>query len=93
MNTPPRHSAALTLLILVSLIFAGCATTGGTSEEIEPVVIDAEPAPPAEETVPIADEGSKQQEGEVPLGVAKSEQLEKAPREVVVQGSRNHGQG
>src|SRR3984957_8707883 len=89
MNTPPRHSPALTLLILVSLIFAGCATTRGTSEEIEPTVIDAEPAPPAEEPVPVADEGSKQQEGEVPLGVAKSEQLEKTPREVVVQGTRN----
>jgi hypothetical protein len=92
MNTPPRHSAALTLLILVSLIFAGCATTGGTSEEIEPTVIDAEHAPPAEETAPIADEGSKQQEGEVPLAVAKSEQLEKAPKEVVVQGSRNRNE-
>ncbi|MDB6010099.1 MAG: hypothetical protein JWL65_2349 [Gammaproteobacteria bacterium] len=92
MNTPPRHSAALTLLILASLIFAGCATTRGASEEIEPTVIDAEPAPPAEETVPIADEGSKQQEGEVPLGVAKSEQLEKAPKEVVVQGSRNRNE-
>jgi hypothetical protein len=92
MNTPPRHSAALTLLILASLIFAGCATTGGTSEEIEPTVIDAEHAPPAEETAPIADEGSKQQEGEVPLAVAKSEQLEKAPKEVVVQGSRNRNE-
>jgi hypothetical protein len=93
MKTPPRRSAALTLLILVSLIFAGCATTGGTSGEIEPPVIDAELAPPpAQETVPIADEGSKQQEGEVPLAVAKSEQVEVAPKEVVVQGSRNRNE-
>jgi hypothetical protein len=92
MNTPPRRPAALTLLILVSLIFGGCATTGGTSEEIEPTVIDAEHAPPAAETAPIADEGSKQQEGEVPLAVAKSEQLEKSPKEIVVQGSRNRNE-
>ncbi len=92
MNTLPRNPAALTLLILVSLVFAGCATTGGTPEEIEPTVIDADHAPPAQETAPIADEGSKQQEGEVPLAVAKSEQLEKAPREVVVQGSRNRNE-
>jgi hypothetical protein len=92
MNTPPRRSAALTLLILVSLAFAGCATTGGTSEELEPPVIDAEHAPPAQETASTADEGSKQQEGEVPLDVAKSEQLEKAPREVVVQGTRNRNE-
>jgi hypothetical protein len=92
MNTPPRRSAALTLLILISLAFAGCATTGGSSEELEPTVVDAERAPPAEETGPVADEGSKQQEGEVPLAVAKSEQLEKAPKEVVVQGSRNRNE-
>jgi hypothetical protein len=92
MNIPPGRSAALSLLLLVSLVFAGCATTGGTPGEIEPTVIDAEPAAPAEEAVPIADEGSKQQEGEVPLGVAKSEQLEKAPKEVVVQGTRNRNE-
>jgi hypothetical protein len=92
MNTPPKNPAALTLLILGSLLFAGCATTAGTSEEIEPPVIDAERAPPAQEVVPMADEGSKQQEGEVPLDVAKSEQLEKAPKEVVVHGSRNRNE-
>jgi len=37
----------------------------------------------------MADGGSKQEEGEVPLAVAESEQPEKAPKEVVVQGSRN----
>jgi hypothetical protein len=94
MNIPARHSAALTLLIL-ALIFAGCTTTGGATDEIEPPLIDAERAPPAdaaastEETAPIAERGSKQDEGEVPLAVAESEQPEKAPKEVVVQGSRN----
>ena len=89
MNTPARHPAALTLLILASLLFAGCTTRGGATEEIEPTLIDAEPAPAAEEPAPIAEKSSKQEEGEVPLAVAESEQPEKAPKEVVVQGSRN----
>jgi len=90
MNTPARYSAALTLLILASLIIAGCTTRGGATDEIEPTLIDAESAPPAEEPAPIAEGGSKQEEGEVPLAVAESEQPEKAPNEVVVQGSRAH---
>ena len=89
MNTPARHPAALTLLILASLLFAGCTTRGAGTEEIEPTLIDAEPAPAAEEPAPIAEKSSKQEEGEVPLAVAESEQPEKAPKEVVVQGSRN----
>jgi hypothetical protein len=99
MNILPRRSAAPTLLIVLSLFFAGCATTGGNSEEIEPVVIDAEHAePPAADPAPMADEGSKQQEGEVPLDVAKSEHLEKAPKEapnpkeVIIQGSRSRNE-
>jgi hypothetical protein len=85
---------ALTLLVLASLICAGCATTGGSNDETEPTLIDAERAPQAEaaaaleEAAPMADEGSKQEEGEVPLPVAESEQPVEAPREVVVQGSR-----
>jgi len=92
MNKPVTHSAALTLLILASLIFAGCATTGGATDETEPTLIDAERVPPAEtaasieETAPIAEEGSKQEEGEVPLAVAESEQPDEASEEVVVQG-------
>ncbi len=35
-----------------------------------------------------AEEASKQEEGEVPLPVAETEQPEEAPKEVVVQGSR-----
>ncbi|HKT74756.1 MAG TPA: hypothetical protein VJQ47_17860 [Steroidobacteraceae bacterium] len=92
MNTPARHSAALTLLMLASLLFAGCTTTGGATDEIEPPLIDSEHAPPAEAAALIdktaADGGSKQEEGEVPLAVAESEHPEEAPREVVVQGSR-----
>jgi len=85
--------AALTL-VLVSLICAGCATTGGDAEENEPTLIDTAGAPPAdasmEEAAPIAKAGSKQEEGEVPLAVAESEQPEHAPEhapeEVIVQG-------
>jgi hypothetical protein len=101
-----RRSAALTLLVLASLIFTGCATTGGASDEIEPTVLDPEPAPAAEadasteETAPGAEEGSKQDEGEVPLAVAESEQPEEAlkpdeaqpdeaPTEIVVEATRH----
>jgi hypothetical protein len=88
MNTPIRHSAALTLLILAFLTFPGCTTTGGATAEIEPTVIEPEPAPPAQETAPIAEAGSKQEEGEVPLAVAESEKPETPPKEVVVHGPR-----
>jgi len=88
MNTLARHSAALTLLTLAFLVFPGCTTTGGATGEIEPTVIEPERAPPAEQTAPVADEGSKQEEGEVPLAVAESEQPETAPKEVVVHGPR-----
>jgi hypothetical protein len=86
------EKAALTLALLASLICAGCATTGGADDEAEPTLIDAERAFPAdavasiEETSP-AEGDSKQEEGEVPLAVAESEQPEEAPREVVVRGS------
>jgi hypothetical protein len=93
MNTPARHSAALTLLTLASLFFAGCTTTRGAPYEIEPPLINPEHAAPdeaaasTEETA--TDGGSKQEEGEVPLAVAESEHPDQAPREVVIQGSRN----
>jgi hypothetical protein len=93
MNTLARHSVALTLLTLASLFFAGCTTTGGATSEIEPPLIDSEHAAPAEVAAPIEEtatgRGSKQEEGEVPLAVAESEHPDQAPREVVVQGSRN----
>jgi hypothetical protein len=93
MNTPARHSATLTLLILTSLFFAGCATRGGAPYEIEPPLTDTEHSAAAESTAPVeetaADGGSKQEEGEVPLAVAESEHPDQAPKEVVVRGSRN----
>src|SRR5688572_21912641 len=95
-------TAALTL-VLASLMCAGCATTGGGTDEYEPTVIDAEPAAPAEavSTEPASNEtaagtaegGSKQEEGEVPLAVAESEPpaepVAEAPEEVVVQVRRH----
>src|SRR6185436_4108243 len=92
---------ALTL-ILVSLFCAGCATTGDSTDEEEPTVSDA--APPAEvaaaieEAAPPADESSKQEEGEVSLPVAESEQpnvpppeapSETPPEEVIVKATRH----
>lgn len=92
MNTPARRSAALTLLTLASLFFAGCTTTSATYEP-EPPVVDSEQAAPSE-PMPASDEkatdaGSKQEEGEVPLAVAESEHADQPPREVIVKGSRN----
>ncbi len=92
MKRPAAHSAAMTLLTLASLLFAGCTTTGGATDE--PTVIDAEPAPVTEadaaieDAAPAAEETSKQEEGEVPIPVAETEQPEEAPKTVVVQGSR-----
>jgi hypothetical protein len=89
MNTLARHSAALTLLTLAFLVFPGCTTTGGAPAEIEPPVIEPVQALPAAQPAPVADEGSKQEEGEVPLAVAESEKPETAPKEVVVHGPRS----
>ena len=46
MNTLGKHSAGLTLLTLAFLVFPGCTTTGGSTAEIEPPVIETETAPP-----------------------------------------------
>ena len=80
------------LLVLVALISAGCATTGGGGES-DPTVIDAAPEVPVEEAAavsegasPAAEGESKQQEGEVPIAVAESEQPDAGMAEVVVQG-------
>ena len=93
MNIPARHSAALSLLTLASLFFVGCTTTGATSE-IEPPVLDSGPAAPIAAAAPTVEttpvKASKQEEGEVPLGVAESEKPDQAPREVIVQGHRSH---
>jgi hypothetical protein len=80
-----------TLLVLVSLVGAGCATTGA-DEESDPTLIDPTPDPVAEAVAAIAaedpkqQEESKQQEGEVPIAVAESEQADESMAEVVVQG-------
>ena len=81
------------LVTLVSLICAGCATTTGAGEDTEPTLIEAPPAVDVEPDVPPASEeaqqDSKQQEGEVPLAVAESEQADETVAEVVVAGSRS----
>jgi hypothetical protein len=83
------------LLVLVALISAGCATTGTSGEETEPTVVEAVPETPAEVAQVAAEdpkpqEESKQQEGEVPLPVAESEQPDETMAEVVVQGRVRH---
>jgi hypothetical protein len=90
------RSVALTLLALVSLIGAGCATTDSDSDQSEPTLIDppaasAEVSAAVEEAPPAEEDVSKQEEGEVPIPVAETEQPEEAPeapKEIVVQGSR-----
>src|SRR5690242_14436149 len=81
MNISARHSAALTLLILASLLFAGRTMTSRATP--------SEAAASIEETAPVADGGSKQEEGEVPLAVAQSEQHDQVSKKAVVEGSRN----
>src|ERR1700726_3729147 len=94
MNTHARHSAALTLLILGSLFSSGCTTPKGDDGEIEPPVTNSEHAAPGEAAASIekavADGGSKQEGGEIPLAVAESEHAHQAPKEIVVQGNRSH---
>src|SRR5690348_15773659 len=81
------RSAALTVLALSALMGAGCATTSNVDDDgSEPTLVDA-PAPPAEETAPIPEgaanpgEGSKEEEGEVPIPVAESEHPAEPPKE------------
>lgn len=87
MNTLAKHSAALTLVTLSFLTVSGCSTTNAPAE-IEPPVIEPVQALPAAQLAPAADEGSKQEEGEVPLAVAETEKTEAAPKEVVVHGPK-----
>jgi hypothetical protein len=91
MKTSASPFAALLLLASAALICAGCATTGGADEEAEPTLMDPAPEVSEEvdavisETAPAAEAESKEKEGEVPLAVADSEQLEAPIPEVVVQ--------
>jgi len=88
------------LLVLVSLIFAGCTTTGGAGEESESETTLIEPASEAQAAEvasvvaedPKQPEQSKQQEGEVPIAVAETEQPDTGMAEVVVQGSNRNRQ-
>jgi hypothetical protein len=79
------------LLVVIALVSAGCATTGGAAGESDPTLIDAAPEAPVEIAAVTAEdpkqpEESKQQEGEVPIAVAESEQPDAGMAEVVVQG-------
>lgn len=79
---------AAPILTLVLLICAGCATPDMSTDESEPFVIYAPEAPPdatPASVEPPTSEDSKQEEGEVPIVVAETEQPE-GPEEVVVQG-------
>ena len=77
--------------VLVALVLAGCATTGGIDEAVEPTVIDTAPESPAEQAAAVAAEESKpaeeskQLEGEVPVAMAETEQADAGMAEVVVQ--------
>ncbi len=72
-------------LILLMLFCGGCATAPGT-EEIEPPVMDTEATASMDQAPPGDEESSKQEEGEVPLAVAESEQPQAEAEEVVVEG-------
>ena len=80
------------LLVLIALISAGCATTGGADEEADPTLIEAAvvPDPPAEVTASNPEPESKQQEGEVPLAVAETEQAENFSVDELQAGNRMH---
>jgi len=91
MNAFVTRRAAQALLILASLICTACATTGGASDEGEPVAIAEESAPQEAPEAPIAKVG---EEGEVPLVVAESERPANVSRvngleEVVVEAHRD----
>jgi hypothetical protein len=91
MKTSVTRSAALLLSVLATLVSAGCATTGGVDEEAEPIVVEPQPEAPDDatpktpEVTPVAEEESKEKEGEVPLAVADAEKAEAPIPEVVVQ--------
>jgi len=93
-RSQPGGLAPFVLLALASVMLAGCATTGSGGEEAEPTLVESatEPAIDAAASVTdssaAAEEDSKQEEGEVPIAVAETEQPEDSLAEVVVQGVR-----
>src|SRR5262245_52544694 len=67
--------AASFLIALVAALCAACATTGDAyEEEGEPVIVGEEPAAPEAPVALEEPEHTVEQEGEVPLAVAESEQ-------------------
>lgn len=79
------------LLILASLICAGCATTGGAADEGEPVTVEEDSVP---QETPAAPTDKTAEEGEVPLAVAESEPPQNARpvdelEEVIVEAARD----
>ena len=82
---------ALILLSIIAIASSGCVATGRADGDGDPTLIESAPEPDPElaaEIAPPPEEESKQQEGEVPIAVAETEQPEEAPPEVVVQGTR-----
>jgi hypothetical protein len=83
------------MFALAVLIPAGCATTGG-GEEPEPAVVDTPPEPVVDEAASVTEDSagtqqaSKQEEGEVPIDVADSEQPDAGLAEILVQGRVRH---
>lgn len=79
MTTHLIRRAAPLILIPVFLLFAGCATTGGSFEEGEPVYLGEEslsreePEVLAQDSLRVEEAASTMDEGEVPLPVAESE--------------------
>lgn len=96
MDSSPGHWFKVTLVLLMCIAATGCATTG-SGDESEPTLIEAPPMSADLPAEPVVEEESKQQEGEVPLAVAETEQPQEAtadtppdtPAEVIVQGTRN----
>ncbi len=90
------RQATTSLLILVLLLLAGCATTEGSLDEAEPVFIEEEPVPQEEQAVAPQDSPRVEEaapltdEGEDPFAVAEAEPpVNISPgklEEVVVQG-------
>ncbi len=96
MDTLVVRRAVQALLVLVSLICAACATTGGSDDEGEPPIsIAQESAPQEQPEAPVDEEEAEEEaEGEVPLAVAQSEHRDKVASvdelaEVVI-GARRH---
>lgn len=90
-NVPVTRRAVQAFLVAASLICtAACETTGGSVDEVEPIVVQDEYAPQQAPEAPVATAG---EEGEVPLVVAESEPSDElAPdrklEEVVVEARR-----